>query len=330
MTFHSRVWRGLAGLGWLLLGIIMAGCAGTSPPVAPTTPLTSTLVPAATEEKPGLTPSALPSLTPTASLTLTPEPTQTFIPSPTLQPTGIFPIGDKVIQPGQNEYTAVVQYETPMHYTYTQSVHFLLFLPASYGKDPAKKWPVIMYLHGSGSRGTNIALVRNYLLPKMVDNQPNFPFIVISPQCPPEASMWSSQIDALNALLDLVQARYAVDPHRLYLTGFSMGGFGTWEFSLTYPRRFAAIAPVAGGYIFQSPVVPDAICDLKTLPVWVFHGGQDTTVLPDQSVNLVNALKACRGNVHFTYYADANHNTTAVRAYSDPQLYEWLAAQTSP
>jgi predicted peptidase len=104
-----------------------------------------------------------------------------------------------------------------------------------------------------------------------------------------------------------------------------MGGFGTWEFALRYPQRFAAIVPVAGGYIYQSAALPPNLCDLKDLPVWVFHGGKDTNVAPEQGTSLVDALKACHGNVRLTFYPDANHADTAAKAYTTPELFQWLS-----
>jgi predicted peptidase len=163
--------------------------------------------------------------------------------------------------------------------------------------------------------------------------------MVISPQLPgsqPFSSQaatmqiqnWSGMIEALNILLDQVIASYPVDSQRLYLTGLSLGGFGTWEFALRYPQRFSAIVPIAGGYQFQSDAIPAGICDLKNLPVWVFHGGQDITVLPKQDQSLVEALQECGGNVRFTFYPDANHAQTWQRAYADPELWQWLLEQT--
>jgi predicted peptidase len=135
-------------------------------------------------------------------------------------------------------------------------------------------------------------------------------------------------IDPLNALLDQIQGEYSIDPFRVYLTGLSMGGFGAWEFALRYPTRFAAIVPVSGGYREGSHVVPENICDLKDVPIWVFHGGRDTIVLPFHSEILVEALQACGSDVRFTRYPDAEHEDGFLRAYAEPELFPWLFAQT--
>ena len=271
-----------------------------------------------------------PSLT-AAAPTLTAAPTTAPIPTPTLAPCP--PI------PGQKPCALDVKVPVSSTATITTRVHFLLYLPGDYGKDPQKKWPLILFLHGSGNIGSDLNMLKQAALPAILETQTDFPFIVISPQLPGsqpfttqaatmQIQYWSGMIEPLNILLDQVIASYSVDSHRLYLTGLSLGGFGTWEFALRYPQRFSAIVPVAGGYQFQSDAIPAGICDLKNLPVWVFHGGQDTNVLPKQDQSLVKALQDCGGNVRFTFYPDANHAQTWQRAYADAELWKWLLEQT--
>jgi predicted peptidase len=209
-------------------------------------------------------------------------------------------------------------------------VSYLLYLPVDYGKDPQQKWPLILFLHGSGERGSDLELLKRQPLPKTLDRQKDFPFIVISPQLSLAMANWSDLIEPVKTLLDQIQASYSVDTQRIYLTGLSMGGFGTWEFALRYPRRFAAIVPIAGGYRFQSHAIPENICDLKDLPVWVFHGAQDTNVLPAQSEEMVEALRACGGKVRFTLYPDADHSASWTRAYANPDVYKWLLDKRLP
>ncbi len=267
-------------------------------------------------------PPATPSLT--AIPTSTPSPTSTLEPCP--------------LTPGQ--WPCALDVKVPVgSTTVTTRVHFLLYLPGDYGKDPQKKWPLILFLHGSGNIGSDLEQLRTAALPYNLDRQTDFPFIVISPQLPATQPAtfgeyttpilyWSGMIDALNVLIDQIIASYPIDSHRLYLTGLSLGGFGTWEFALRYPQRFSAIVPVAGGYIYQSDAIPREICDLKNLPVWVFHGGQDHNVLPVQAQSLVKALQDCGGNVRFTFYPDADHGQSYQRAYADPELWKWLLEQT--
>ncbi len=228
---------------------------------------------------------------------------------------------------GQHPYSSKVKMETAANAAKMVEVNCLLYLPDDYEKDPQQKWPLILFLHGSGERGNDLELLKRQPLPKILEEQKNFPFIVLSPQLPFEMGNWSGLIDPVKVLLDRVQAAYSADAQRVYLTGLSMGGFGTWEFALRYPKRFAAIVPIAGGYRYQSNAIPENICDLKDLPVWVFHGAQDANVVPSQSEDMVEALRACGGNVRFTLYPDADHGASWTSAYADPELYEWLLEQ---
>jgi predicted peptidase len=228
---------------------------------------------------------------------------------------------------GQHPYSSKVQIRTVDNIAKTVQVNYLLYLPGDYGKDPQQKWPLILFLHGSGERGSDLELLKKQPLPKTLDQQKDFPFIVVSPQLPLAMGNWSDLIEPVNVLVKQIQATYSVDTQRVYLTGLSMGGFGAWEFALRYPRRFAAIVPIAGGYRHQSNAIPGKICDLKDLPVWVFHGARDINVVPSQSEDMVDALKACGGNVKFTLYPDADHSASWTRAYADPELYKWLLEQ---
>jgi predicted peptidase len=201
--------------------------------------------------------------------------------------------------------------------TVTTKVHgrFLLFLPKEYGKT-VKKWPLIMFLHGSGERGKDLELVKKHGPPKMVESQPDFPFIVVSPQAP-AGSGWSPV--ELNALLDEVIQHVAVDTDRMYLTGLSMGGYGTWAFAVEYPDRFTAIAPVCGAGD------TDRACRLKNVPIWAFHGAKDDVVPVRDDQEMVDAVKACGGDVRFTVYPDAGHDAWT-ETYANPELYQWFLA----
>ena len=198
--------------------------------------------------------------------------------------------------------------------TKTVSVDYLLYLPKEYGKDKAAKWPLILFLHGAGERGSDVTKVKANGPPMLVDKGKELPFIIVSPQCP-ENSWWSSE--TLLPLLDEIQKKYAVDPDRVYLTGLSMGGFGTWTLATEHPERFAAIAPICGGG------EPRRARRLKEIPTWVFHGGKDPVVPIAQSQEMVDALKTAGGDVKFTIYPEAGHDSW-VQAYNDPALFEWF------
>ncbi len=176
--------------------------------------------------------------------------------------------------------------QTPQHFEKKNGdiilqTEYLLFLPAEYGKDPARKWPLMLFLHGSGERGTDINLVKKNGPPKIVEQKPDFPFIVISPQCPPK-TRWN--IKLLSALLDDVSATYAVDSDRVYLTGLSMGGFAAWALAAKEPERFAAVVPMCGGGD------PTTAQRMRNLHFWVFHGEKDTSVPVQKDQEMVDAL----------------------------------------
>jgi predicted peptidase len=205
--------------------------------------------------------------------------------------------------------------------TRTVRLPYLLFLPSEYGTDADKEWPLILFLHGLGERGDDLERVKKHGLPKILDERDDFSFIVVSPQCPAD-SFWSVEIPALSALLDEVIERFAVDTSRIYLTGLSMGGYGTWHLAAAHPERFAAIAPICGGIMFYAKT-SEKLKALADLPVWAFHGARDRTVQLAESADIVSALKAQGANVRFTIYPDAEHDSWT-DTYNNPQLYEWF------
>ncbi|HTP06696.1 MAG TPA: alpha/beta fold hydrolase [Anaerolineae bacterium] len=260
-----------------------------------------------------ITPSPVPAVSPTpaeATSTVEPEPT----PTPVL---------------GQNAYITSLPVTDDSGLSRTIDVHYLLYLPGDYGRDPQAQWPLIVFLHGASERGDDPSVITRYSIPAFLTNTLNFPFVVLSPQSPLD-DWWGNQTDVLNALLDQIQATYAIDPKRIILTGQSMGGYGTWAMALKYPARFAALVPVASGWDYTNEFVPANICDLKNVPIWIFHGELDTSVLPDQITAMVQALQACGGNVRFTLYPDADHLGSSNRAYAEPELYDWLLTQHLP
>lgn len=196
----------------------------------------------------------------------------------------------------------------------TLKADYLLFLPADYGQDPARKWPVIVFLHGAGERGSDLDRVKVHGPPKIVEHKKDFPFVVISPQCP-EEQWWDPEI--VVALLDEVGGGYAIDADRVYLTGLSMGGFGTWETAIRYPDRFAAIAPICGGGSKYQ------VRRIRHVPTWVFHGDRDDAVPVAASIEMVDALKAAGGDVQFTRYPEAGHDSWT-ETYNNPKLYDWF------
>jgi predicted peptidase len=210
-------------------------------------------------------------------------------------------------------------------FTKTQSAEldYLLFLPKGYDAGAEKRWPMILFLHGAGERGTNVWQVAVHGPPKNVATHPDFPFIVVSPQCPAD-HVWSKEV--LLGLLNEITAAYAVDTRRIYLTGLSMGGYGTWDLGLAHPKKFAAIVPICGGGQTLSVLLvsPDKVSALKTLGVWAFHGAKDPVVSPSESQRMVDALKkAGVEDVKLTVYPEAGHDSWT-ESYNNPELYDWL------
>jgi len=197
-----------------------------------------------------------------------------------------------------------------------RKLEYLLYLPKGYDEQTEQKWPLLMFLHGGAEWGNNINRVKKNALPKLIEQGQDFPFIIISPQCP-GGYWWTEKIDALTSLLDEVQSKYAVDPEQVYLTGVSMGGFGTWALACRHPERFAAIAPICGGGDW------DLAYRLKTVPVWAFHGARDPVVALQESTEMVDSLKRAGGDVQLTVYPEAEHDSWTV-TYNNPKLYEWF------
>lgn len=206
--------------------------------------------------------------------------------------------------------------------TKTVGAQYLLFLPKDYDTDRSKRWPLILFLHGAGERGTNLAKVMVHGPPKIVKEKPEFPFIVASPQCPP-GQTWSN--DVVIALLNELTEKLRVDTKRVYLTGLSMGGYGTWSLAAAHPERFAAVVPICGG---GDPIRIRLVDKqnseaLRTLPVWAFHGAKDTVVRPAESERMVEALRRIGNEAKLTIYEDAEHDSWT-RTYANPELYDWL------
>ena len=210
--------------------------------------------------------------------------------------------------------------------TTSLEAEYLLFLPKGYKEERQKQWPLMLFLHGAGERGTNLANVTVHGPPKIVKTRPGFPFILVSPQCP-AGETWSDE--TLLALLEEVIEEHRVDKSRVYLTGLSMGGYGTWSLGLKHPERFAAIAPICGGGDILPILLPHTgkQAALKRLPVWAFHGAKDELVELEESERLVNALKRI-GNekVKLTVYPEAGHDSWT-ETYDNEEFYTWLLQQ---
>lgn len=176
--------------------------------------------------------------------------------------------------------------------------------------------PLIIFLHGSGERGDNPEMLKSHGPWNYADRHPDFPFIIVAPQCR-EGETWEPV--TLDLLLDRIIADYHVDTLRIYLTGLSRGGFGVLDWVLYKPHRFAAIAPICGASNYH--VLTANI--LKDTPAWVFHGGMDEIIPVVFSENLVKALQEQGANARLTIYPDAGHDAWT-ETYLNPELYGWF------
>lgn len=201
----------------------------------------------------------------------------------------------------------------------TDRCNYLLYLPEGYDKDEKKNWPLVLFMHGSGESGTDLSLVKTQGIPHLIDQGKQFPFIMVAPQIM-EFTWWHDQLDMLKDLLDDVESNYRVDKNRIYLTGLSNGGYGTWALAAEQPDRFAAMVPICGGGDTRKAHL------IKDIPTWVFHGDQDDTVPLKASQDMVDAVKEAGGNPKFTIYPGVGHGSW-IPAYDEEELWKWLLEQ---
>lgn len=209
---------------------------------------------------------------------------------------------------------------------------YLLFVPDNY--DPRKKYPLVLWLHGGGSRGDDLRLILSHgdkhgpLFIARPDNQAAYPSFVVAPQCPagriwsdPQAETPTVETTLVLEILDALRAEYSVDDRRLYVLGISMGGYAAWDIITRRPGAFAAAVPVCGGGEESRASL------MKGTAVWAFHGEKDEAVSVSESRRMVAALRKAGGPARYTEYAGVGHNSWE-RAFQEPVLLSWLFAQS--
>jgi len=223
-----------------------------------------------------------------------------------------------------------------------ESYRYQVFVPANW--DAHRKWPVILFLHGAGERGDDGLLQTDVGLGHAIrKNAANFPFVVVMPQCRKE-KIWSDPAMETQALavLDRTTKEFHGDPSRTYLTGLSLGGYGTWDLAAKYPGRFAAYVPICGGIhgpqrspqvsvsLANEPKVADPYAEtarrIGKTPVWIFHGDTDPSVPVEESRKMYAALQAANANVKYTEHPGVGHESWN-NAYAEPGLVPWLLEQ---
>lgn len=190
---------------------------------------------------------------------------------------------------------------------------YLMYIPEGYNEKKSYKWPIVFFLHGVGEMGADISVLKNVGLSKVMKGKE---FIMVAPLC--NKGWWNAA--SLEVVYQQVMADLHVDSSRVYLTGLSMGGFGTWDWSTFKPDHFAAMVPICGGGNVN------LMANIKSKPIWVFHSADDKTVSVEQSRVLVKKLKELGSNVKYTEYPTGGHDAWT-RAYNTPELFTWLLQQ---
>lgn len=219
---------------------------------------------------------------------------------------------------------------------------FLLSVPRDYAHGPAAGWPLLMFLHGAGHGGENLWTLVTLGPPRLIEQGPDLSpadrlaaeklttaFVVVSPQSP-AGERWDDE--RLLATLDFVLAKIKIDASRVYLTGASMGGFGTWMFATQHPDRVAAIVPVCGGGAPRdvTRATGERLRQLLRLGVWAFHNDRDPTVDVSASRAMVDAFKSIHArDVQLTIYPSNRHDAWTL-TYRNLEVYDWLLRHQSP
>lgn len=219
-------------------------------------------------------------------------------------------------------YLLCAQVQEAHHFSGTETISisadydYLLFTPSNTELQEGGNLPLIVFLHGAGERGDSIDLVKVHGPPKLAEQDKDFPFMVLSPQCS-SGGWWEA--NKVDMLIDEVVRNHKVDKNRIYLTGLSMGGYGSWDLAQYNPGRFAAVAPICGG----SRMNAFRASKMKAIPTWTFHGAMDSVVPLDGTTRIVRALKDIGADVQYTIYPMAGHDSWT-ETYANPELYSWF------
>lgn len=201
------------------------------------------------------------------------------------------------------------------------SLSYRLMSPADYKKDGKESYPLVVFLHGAGERGDDNKAQLKHGVGDFAteEHRKKYPCFLIAPQCPTKGS-WVANAELVLALIDAACKEFRIDENRIYLTGLSMGGYGTWEIISRKPERFAAAIPICGG---GDPKRADK---LTKLPIWCFHGDKDTAVKVERSRDMIKAIEKAGGKPKYTEYEGVGHDSWT-KTYRDEKVHEWLFAQ---
>ena len=196
-------------------------------------------------------------------------------------------------------------------------VKYQVCLPAGY--DASKAMPLILFLHGSGEQGDDGVKQSSVGIGPAIKLNPKgwAPYITVIPQKPKGRGGWMDHEELMLGVVEKTKKEYKIDPSRQYLTGLSMGGYGSWVLAAKHPAMWAAVAPICGGGN------PADAPKLKDIPLWAFHGDKDTAVPLKKSEEMIEAIKAAGGSPKLTVYPGVGHNSWD-KAYRDEKLWEWF------
>ena len=199
-----------------------------------------------------------------------------------------------------------------------EEIKYVIRFPDSYKE--GEKLPIIIFLHGAGSRGDDINVLKNNPYFNIINNHLNFPFITVAPQC--SQNTWFDMFELLKRLVYKIVTEDFTDKKRIYLMGASMGGYGTWQLAMSLPDLFAAIIPICGGGMYWNA------SRLVNIPIWAFHGAKDTTVFKEESIKMVDAVNKCGGQAKLTIYPENGHDAWS-DTYNNPEVFHWLLSNTN-
>ena len=197
-------------------------------------------------------------------------------------------------------------------------LRYIVRYPEGFSKDD--KRPALIFLHGAGTRGNDMEKLRDNVFFELIEKHQNFPFVIFAPLC--TENTWFDLFEHLKELVKTIAKLSYVDEKRIYLTGNSMGGYGTWQLAMSMPEYFAAIAPVCGGGMYWNA------WRLANLPVWAFHGEKDGCVLPEESKKMIDIAKQAGTEARLTLYPEAGHDAWTP-TYSNPEVFEWMLSHES-
>lgn len=234
------------------------------------------------------------------------------------QPTQVIPYTESLIAPGQ-------QLAFSFHSSSGEEIEYFLYLPEEY--DESQSWPLILSLHGFLGFNHNLDSVLNQNPLAWVSADVDFPFILIAPLGPD--GLWSKYHEPIDELISLLSKSLSIDKDAIFLTGISAGGTGAWQWAMAFPDYFSGVAIVAGSPSFHTnDPVPENICHLKDLPMWISYSNEDLEDLIKTTNTWLDNLKACGSTqIKLTTYTDLSHFESIRTTYSSPELYQWMLEQ---